>query len=108
MSRYLQAGLVLSYVLLTIVAFLLVLQLSGVFVPVVAGWLVILAWLAFCFLSTAAVTGIYLFRHGKLRKPVLEEEEKLHRCWEEVLQRASCERKFRLMIEEETDMGAFA
>jgi Zn-dependent protease with chaperone function len=108
MSRYLQAGLVLSYALLIIVAFLLGLQLSGVFVSVMAGWLVVLAWLAFCFLSAAPVTGIYLFRYGRLRKPVLEEEEKLHRCWDEVLHRASCERKFRLMIEEETDMGAFA
>src|SRR5258708_36760957 len=100
MSKYFQTGLILLYVLLTGLTFLLVVELSEVAVPEAIAWLGIAGWLSFCFLSAYFITGLYLLFHGRFRKPILAEEKKLQHCLEEVLLKASCDRSFRLMIEE--------
>lgn len=51
MGKYLQTGLVLVYVLLTIVAFLVALMVLGVRISPLAQWLVIGGWLVLCFCS---------------------------------------------------------
>lgn len=108
MSKCLQVGLTLSYAWLTAFAFLLMLRLSGVYISGSAGWLGIAGWWLFCFSSSFFLTDIRLFFRGKYRKPILEEEEKLQRCLREVVVKTSIDKTFRLMIEEEMALNAFA
>src|SRR5258708_36282456 len=108
MSKCFQVGLTLSYVWVTAFAFLLMLRLSGVYISGSAGWLGVVGWWLFCFSSSYFLTDIWLFFRGKYRKPILEEEEKLQRCLCEVLLKASIDKTFRLLIEEEMALGAFA
>ena len=108
MSKYLSAGLVLLYVILTILCFLLVLVLSGVRISEAAGWLIVAGWVAFCFCSAYFFTGIYLFFGFRLRKPMVAEAEKLEPAFREVAERAGIRKTVKLRIEESKEWNAFA
>lgn len=108
MSKYFQTGLVLLYVVLTAFTFLLVLELSGVPISDTTGLLVMAGWSSLCFSSAYFSADFVLFRHFNVRKPVLAEEEKLQNCLREILQRAHCDKQFRLRIEENLGFNAFA
>jgi hypothetical protein len=108
MGNYFQTGLALSYILATACAFLLMLQLSGLPVSVAAARAGVAGWGLFCFSSAWFITDLYFFFRGGLRKPLLEEEEKIRQCLRAVLLKASVDRTFRLLIEEEMALGAFA
>ena len=108
MVKFFQIVIVLAYVLLTIFAFLLVLAISGVYISNIAALLIIFGWLIFCACSSYFRTPITIFFHFKLRKPILEEEEKLSRCFHEVLERSQCKKTFRLRIDETPGLSAFA
>ena len=108
MSKYFSAGLVLLYVILTILCFLLVLVLSGVRISDVAGWLIVAGWVAFCFCSAYFFTGTYLFFGFRLRKPMVAEAEKLEPAFREVAERARLRKTVKLRIEESKEWNAFA
>ena len=104
MSKYFQRGLALLYVLLTVICFLFVLVLSGVYISVAAGVFFISAWLLFCYFSAWFAVGPWLF----FRRPYREEEERLLPCLEEILRRADCKKAVRLLIDEGGELNAFA
>ncbi len=108
MSKYFSAGLVLLYVILTILCFLLVLVLSGVRISDTTGWLIVAGWVAFCFCSAYFFTGTYLFFRFRLRRPIAAEAEKLEPAFREVAERAGVRKPVRLRIEESKEWNAFA
>jgi heat shock protein HtpX len=108
MSKYFSAGLVLLYVIMTISCFLLVLVLSGVRISDTAGWLIMTAWVVFCFCSAYFLTGLYFFFGFRLRKPMAAEAEKLEPAFREVAERAGVKKKVKLRIDESKEWNAFA
>ena len=108
MSKYFHAGLVLSYVLITALAFLVMLGLFGVRITDAAGVAAMAAWGLFCLAAGYLSASFYLFRHLKARRPTLADEEKLQRCFGEVLQRAGRNKRFQLLVDEEMEINAFA
>jgi heat shock protein HtpX len=108
MNKTFQIALVALYVSLTGFCFLLSLAISGVYISRLTFYAAMAGWLLFCFLSVHFLGPVYLYFHGRLREPILEEEARLQDCFGEVLQRASCVKKFRLRIAEVEGEEAFA
>jgi heat shock protein HtpX len=108
MNKTLQIALVAFYVSLTGFCFLLSLAISGVYISWFTFYVVMAGWLLFCFLSVHILGPLRLYFHGRLRKPIMEEEARLQDCFTEVLQRAGCVKKFRLRIAEVEGEEAFA
>lgn len=103
MSKILRIGVVTLYVLLIGFFFLLSLAISGVFISWWTLVIALMAWMLTCWLSVYYLSPVHLFFHGRLRKPIMEEEARLQGCLMEVLQSASCEKKFCLRIVEEKE-----
>lgn len=108
MSKYFQRGLALLYILLTAFCFLILLSLSGVYLSDRVVITIMTVWLLFCLSSAWLFTDIRLFFRHTCRKPVREEQEKLDRCFGEVLQNANCRKAFRFRIDEAVSLNAFA
>jgi Zn-dependent protease with chaperone function len=116
MIKCLRAALVGVYTFLTVFAFLLALRLSGVFISEMAGWMIIAIWCLFCFSSFYLGTRHFLFLHDRAdeaprarpRLPILQEEEKILPCLQEVLRNASCNQSFQLRIEDAKEWNVFA
>jgi len=108
MNKTLQIALAAFYVSLTGFCFLLSLAISGVYISWFTFYVVMAGWLLFCFLSVHILGPLRLYFHGRLRKPIMEEEARLQDCFTEVLQRAGCVKKFRLRIAEVEGEEAFA
>jgi len=100
MSKILRIGVVALYVLLIGFSFLLMLAISGVFISWWTLSIALTAWALICWLSVYYLSPVHLFFHGRLRPPIMEEEARLQGCLMEVLQSASCEKKFCLRIVE--------
>lgn len=103
MSKILRIGVVALYVLLIGFSFLLMLAISGVFISWWTLAIALTAWALICWLSVYYLSPVHLFFHGRLRPPIMEEEARLQGCLMEVLQSASCEKKFCLRIVEEKE-----
>jgi Zn-dependent protease with chaperone function len=108
MSKYFQTGLVALYVLLTALAILIILRSCALHLSGGVALLFVAGWGFFCFSAAYFSAGISLFFEFNTRKPILEEEERLHRCLDDVLQRAGIGECFELLIEEEPGLNAFA
>jgi Zn-dependent protease with chaperone function len=108
MSKYLQAVLVLVYVLATIFAFEVVAAVSGWRLSVVVQWWVIVGWAAFCFGSAYVWAGIALFLHSRYRKPLRAEEARLSAAIGELLQKSESRRRVRIWIDESGELNAYA
>src|SRR5579871_5134250 len=100
MSKYFQIALVLLYVLLTIMAFEIVLLLSGWRPSRWEQWVMLLGWVVICFGSAYVRSGIWIFLHSRFRKPLQAEEKRLLPAMEELLQKAGSERRVRMRIDE--------
>jgi Zn-dependent protease with chaperone function len=108
MSRYFQAALVLLYVLLTILAFEVVLAVSGWRLSVVVQWWLIVGWVGFCFGSAYVWAGLYTFLHSRYRKPLGGEAARLSAAMEELLQKAGRQRRVRVWIDASPELNAYA
>jgi Zn-dependent protease with chaperone function len=108
MSRYFQAALVLLYVLLTILAFEVVLAVSGWRLSVVVQWWLIVGWVGFCFVSAYVWAGVYTFLHSRYRKPLGPEEVQLAPAMAELLAKAGRRRRVRVWIDASPEMNAYA
>jgi heat shock protein HtpX len=108
MNKTLQIALVAFYVSLTGFCFLLSLAISGVYISWLTFTVAMAGWLLFCFSSVHILAPVYLYFHGRLRQPMLEEETRLQDCFTEVLSKAGCVKKFRLRIAEVEGEEAFA
>ena len=108
MNKTFQITLVALYVSLTGFCFLLSLAISGVYISWFTFYAAMAGWLLFCFFSVHILGPLRLYFHGRLRKPIMEEETRLQDCFTEVLQRAGCVKKFRLRIAEVEGEEAFA
>jgi len=108
MSKYFHAGLVLLYVLITAFAFLVLLELCGVRITDAAGFSAIAGWVLLCFAAACLSADFYLFRFSNTRQPTLSEEERLQRCFREVLQKAGHDKRFNLLVDEKLELNAFA
>jgi Zn-dependent protease with chaperone function len=108
MIKYLQVGLCTTYILLSVCLFILLLELSGVYLPALGGWLMILCWVIFCFCAAYVRTPIDLIFYYSFRMPVLEEEERLVRCFSELREKLHFSRRVRLMIDEQDSLNACA
>jgi Zn-dependent protease with chaperone function len=110
MSKYVQFLLVIAYGFLTITALFLVKQLFRIGPHHVGDWLVVavmIAWLALCFSTVYWLTDIMLF-FKQVRKPILEEEQRLILCLFEVQKRANDKKRYRLRIGERMGFNAYA
>jgi Zn-dependent protease with chaperone function len=108
MSKYLQAALVLLYVLLTILAFEVVLAVSGCRLSVVVQWWLIVGWVGFCFGAAYVWAGLYTFLHSRYRKPLRGEEARLSPAMGELLEKAESKRRVRLWIDQSEELNAHA
>ena len=108
MSKYFQFTLVLLYVLLTILAFLIVLVASGLRISPLVQWVVIAGWVVMCFGSAYVRAGLELFLHSRFRRPILAEEERLQPALQELLERAVTKRRVRVWIDETRELNAVA
>jgi Zn-dependent protease with chaperone function len=108
MSRYIQAALVLLYVLLTIFAFEVLLAVSGWRLSVVMQWWMIVGWVTVCFGSAYVWAGVSMFLHSRYRKPVRAEAARLSPAISELLQKAESKRRVRVWIEESWELNAYA
>ena len=111
MSKYLQFVLVILYAVMTITAIFIFCSLFGwlnssphtdrIFI------LVQLGWLCFCFSAAWFIPDILmLFR--PVRRPILEEELWLEKCLSTLRERTGQTKKYRLRIEEEMSINAYA
>jgi Zn-dependent protease with chaperone function len=110
MSRYAQFLLVIAYGFLTIIALLLVWQLFDLGPRPSNDWVVIsiiIGWLAICFSAVYWLTDILLF-FMHVRKPILEEEQRLIVCLNEIQKRAKDKKRYRFRITEDMGINAFA
>ncbi len=108
MSKFFQFALVLLYVLLTILAFLIVLVASGLRISPFVQWVVIAGWVILCFGSAYVRAGLELFLHSRFRKPLLAEEERLQPALQELLRKAVSKRRVRIWIDETRELNAVA
>jgi heat shock protein HtpX len=108
MGKYLYAGLVFLYVVLTMLCFLLVLLFSGVRLSGMTLFLAMAGWTLFCFSSAWFTTGIYIFFRYRLRLPLSAERVKLACAFSAVAERASYKGAIKLRIEESDEWDAFA
>ena len=108
MSKYLQAALVLLYVLLTIFAFEVVVAVSGWRLSVVVQWWLIVGWVGFCFGSAYVWAGVAMFLHSRYRKPLRSEEVWLAPAMAELLVKAESQRRVRVWIDESPELNAYA
>jgi len=100
MYTLLQTGVVALYVLLTGVCFLLMLALAGVYISWPTFYATMTGWTLFCSLSVYIGGPLQLFLHGRIRRPILEEETRLRACFAEVCRSAGCQKRSRLRIAE--------
>ncbi len=110
MSRYIQFLLVILYGFLTISALALVWQLFCLGSHDVRDWVVfsiIAGWLVLCFSAVYWLTDILLF-FMQLRKPILEEEQRLVLSLYEIQRRAKDKKHYRFRITENMNPEAFA
>lgn len=110
MSKYVQFILVIIYVFITISALYLLWFLLGNGKQHFGDWMVftiIAGWLVMCFSTVYWYTDIFLF-FKQVRKPILEEEQRLIVSLHEVQKRANDKRHYRLRVEESTGLNAFA
>jgi heat shock protein HtpX len=108
MSKYFQIGLVLLYINLVSFAALIALTLAGVTLTGIAVTGAMACWLMFCLVVALVLPDVHLFLYPGIRKPVLAEEEKMHRAFQDVEDRARCPRPIRLLVEENDYLAAFA
>jgi Zn-dependent protease with chaperone function len=110
MSKYFQFILVIVYAFLTISAIFLVMAIFWGFHTPVRGFLffpVIIGWMLICLFSAYFFTDIWLL-FQEVRRPIREEEEKLSRCLQMLRERPCDQANYRLRIEEEMSINAFA
>jgi Zn-dependent protease with chaperone function len=108
MSKFFQILFAVIYILLTILSFLLVLEVSGVRMHYSRQVEIIFGWVIFCFLSVFYRTPIELFLRYQLRRPVGREAARLERCFAEVSAAAGYRGKIRLRVDEGGGVNAFA
>ena len=108
MSKYFQIALVLLYVLLTIVAFEIVLLLSGWRGSRWEQWVMLVGWVGICFGSAYVRSGVWVYLQSRFRKPLLAEERMLLPAMEELLRKAGTKRKVRVRIDETRELNACA
>jgi Zn-dependent protease with chaperone function len=110
MSKYVQFALVIIYGSISLMALYLLffLLLNGrlnlndwMIFAIIAGWLTI------CFSAVYWCTNIFLF-FRQVRKPILEEEQRLIVSLHEIQKRAYDKNHYRLRVEETNDLNAFA
>ena len=108
MSKYFQIALVLLYVLLTIVAFEIVLLLSGWRGTPWQQWVILVGWIGICFGSAYVRSGVWVYLQSRFRNPLLAEEKRLLPAMEELLRKAGTERKVKVRIDETRELNACA
>jgi Zn-dependent protease with chaperone function len=108
MSKYFQIALVLLYVLLTIVAFEIVLLVSGWRGSRWEQWAMLVGWVGICFGSAYVRSGVWVYFQSRFRKPLLAEENRLLPAMDELLRKAGTERKVRVQIDETRELNACA
>jgi len=107
MSRYLKIALVSIYVLLTILCCLLILILSGIHISSLTGWLIVAAWVLYCFGSAWLFTDLWLFT-APTRHPIRAEEGRLVSALKTVRRNTGYHKHIRLLVLESDDWEAFA
>ncbi len=110
MSKYIQFILVILYAALTISTFFIVIDVFGWLHKPLRDSLVLLTifiWLLLSFSAAWFLTGFFLL-FMNTRKPILEEEQRLGHSLEDIQKRANDNARYRLMIQEEMGMDAFA
>jgi Zn-dependent protease with chaperone function len=108
MYKFLQIGVVTSYVLLTGFCFLLMLAISGVRISDLIFFITMTGWVLFCFCAVYIRGPLQLFLRGRVRRPTFEEEARLQDCFTEVLRNTGSQKKFRLRIHESDGIEAYA
>lgn len=104
----LQVAVVALYVLLTGFCFLLMLGISGVYISWLTFFTAMTGWTLFCFSSVYFRGPLYLFFHGHIRRPILEEETRLKDCFLEILKTSKTKKQFQLRIHESNGPEAYA
>jgi len=108
MSKYFQFALVLLYVVLTIVAFEIVLMVGGWRCSRWMQWVILVGWVVFCFGSAYVRAGVLIFLYSRFRKPLLAEEKKLQPAMDELLAKAGSQRRVRVRIDATRELNACA
>jgi Zn-dependent protease with chaperone function len=107
-SKHCKIFIFMIYSSLSSAFFLLVLIVFGIPIGPVVSIVMMAAWVLFCVWSGPYFTEYSIFRHGKIRKPILEEEYKMHPLMQEVQQRSQFPRPLRLLIIEEDAIDAYS
>src|ERR1700692_4648181 len=100
-SKHCRIFIFLVYSSLSSAFFLFALVVYGIPIGPVIGIVMMGSWVLFCVWSGPYLTEYSIFRHGKIRKPIMQEESKMHPLMQEVQQRGLFPRPLRLLIIEE-------
>lgn len=106
MARYHLKVLVAFYFLRTFLLLLLILDIFHVSPLGIA--CITTGWVVYCLIAAFTRTSYELFFKLNTREPIRVEEEELKKCFLDVLRRAEEQRRYRMLISEDTEMNAFA
>lgn len=110
MSKYTQFLLVILYGFLTMTMLFLVKQLFGIEPHHISDWIVLLVitgWLIICFSAVYWLTD-FLLLFMQVRKPILEEEQKLLVAMHTIQRKAGDKKQYRLRVGEGQGLNAYA
>ncbi len=107
-SKHCRIFIFLVYSSLSTAFFLFVLNVFGIPIGPVLGIVMLVSWVLFCVWSGPYLTEYSIFRHGKIRKPIMEEECKVHPLMREVQQRSGFPRPLRLLVLEDDAIDAYS
>jgi|SRR5450432_351805 len=107
-SKHCRIFVFLVYSSLSSAFFLFALTVFGFPIGPANNVVMISGWVLFCVWSGPYLTEYSIFRHGKIRKPILEEESKMQPLMMEVQQRSRFPRPLRLLIIEEDAIDAYS
>ena len=107
-SKHCQILLFLSYTILSSGFILSGLKNLGIPISPTQCSVIIVGWVLYCVGIGPYTSSHYLFRHSKVRKPILAEEKLITSLFSEVQLRSKFSKRVRLGIIEESGLTAFA
>jgi Zn-dependent protease with chaperone function len=107
-SKHCQIMLFLVYSILSTGFILLIMKTMGVPIRPAQFIVIIAGWILYCVGVGPYADTYYLFRHGKLRKPLLADEKLINTLFFEVQQKSPFKKTVRLWLIEDSGLDAFA